>query len=429
MLTAQRPQIAYLAPEIPGRSSTFVYNEILELEKLGINVVPFSLHSVKNISKSEQVARISSICTYLYETGVFELLAAQILCFWRRPSGYLTVLGVLTSDVLKLVKQPRRALGMIYRFLMAAKFANKLAAQKIADIHCHFCHIAADVAMYASAMNGGNFSITAHANDLFEHGYLLREKSERASFIATISEYNVKLLQKSGIQPDKIRLVRCGVDDKAFEPRPFRPLATVLRIGCLARLVEKKGIDLLISAASILKKNGIPFELVIAGSGPLETALKEMAKSSGIWPNTKFLGEISHDQVASWYGSIDVFVLPAKKDSNGDMDGIPVVLMEAMMRRVPVISTNISGIPELVRDKKTGLIARPEAHSIAATIIAFIKDTERTIVNRLDEAEALVRSEFKLSDNALRLAKFKSLIFIPCETAKVNTPCQISLHS
>ncbi|WP_299597895.1 glycosyltransferase [uncultured Microbulbifer sp.] len=392
---------------------------------MGIEVVPYSLHSVTNSSESIEVKRIASNCIYLYERGLVELLIAQFSCVARRPLGYLRALKLLATDISRLARQPRRAAGMVYRFLVGARFANLLASQQVGDIHCHFSHIAADVAMYASTINSGKFSITAHANDLFEHGYLLREKSERASFIATISEYNIKFLEKLGISPEKIRLVRCGVDDTAFSPRPYKPLPKVPRIGCLARLVEKKGIDLLIEAASIIKKKRIPFQLVIAGSGPLDSQLKELAKGKDVWQETDFLGEISHDQVASWYDEIDVFVLPAKKDSNGDMDGIPVVLMEAMMRRVPVISTSVSGIPELVRDCETGLIANPDPQSLANTISHFLNDSEKNIIDRLDSAEALIRSEFKLSDNTRRLAIFKGLEVRSVKISSVTTSCQI----
>ena len=428
-MPAVHSKISYLAPEIPGSSSTFVYNEILELEKLGVEVKPYSLHSVINTSKSADVQRIASNCTYLYEIRFGALLAAQFSCIFRTPMGYLRALRYLVIDVYKLYKRPRRALGMIYRFLVGVELANQLYKQRISDIHCHFSHIAADVAMYASAINEGKFSITAHANDLFEHGYLLREKSQRANFIATISEFNIRLLKSLGVSPEKIKLVRCGVDDTAFQPRPYKTLPQVPKIGCLARLVEKKGIDLLIKAAGILKKNDIPFRLVIAGSGPLDSQLKAMARIQGIQMQTEFVGEVPHDKVASWYDNIDVFVLPAKKDSAGDMDGIPVVLMEAMMRRVPVISTSISGIPELVRDMETGLIASPNPDSLAAKISAFFHDSEKSIVGRLDRAEALIKSEFKLSDNAFRLAKFKGLDLNSDNAVKVNTSCQILLHS
>ncbi|MCJ8271517.1 MAG: glycosyltransferase, partial [Psychrosphaera sp.] len=170
------------------------------------------------------------------------------------------------------------------------------------------------------------------------------------------------------------------------------------------RLVEKKGIDTLIRAISLLHKQDQKIELFIAGSGPLADELASLVQQTGLTSaEVKFLGAMPHTQVADFIESLDVFVLPCKQDKNGDMDGIPVVLMEAMLSGVPVISTEISGIPELVINKETGLLVQPgNEHVLAEAMTSIINDASLKDV-MIKQAVAKVRNEFSLKGNTEKL--------------------------
>ena len=176
-------------------------------------------------------------------------------------------------------------------------------------------------------------------------------------------------------------------------------------MGALGRMVEKKGFDVLISACRILKKEGVEFKLQLAGAGPLLAELKAMSSKLDVADMIEFIDAISHEKVPEWIKSLDVFVLPCQKDRNGDMDGIPVVLMEAMLTGVPVITTRISGIPELVENEETGILCDPkDAECLAGKIKTLLSNYElrRTLCKN---AISKVQSEFELDKNVQLLAK------------------------
>lgn len=413
--------IAYLAPEIPGPSSTFVYNEIIEIEKLGISVRPFSLHTVNPITEDNRLNAIAKRCEYLYAQSASSLFKANVSVLFRFPWKYASALIKCSADALKYLGKPRVAAGLFYRFFVAGFLTRRLIREEVKHLHCHFSHIAADVGMYAALQSGVPFSFTAHANDIFERGYLLREKGARAKFVATISNFNIEFLINAGIADDKLKLVRCGVDTRKFAPRtPTAEKRSVITIGFLGRLVEKKGVDLLISAIHLLINKGVPVRLQIMGNGPLESTLRAQVEALGLNEYVTFGGALPHHQVSSWFEHVDYFAFPGKVDSNGDMDGIPVVLMEAMMRGVPVVATRVSGIPELVRSNETGYLASPDPEELAHTILTALSEPEEEKTRKIQGAIRLVETEFNLADNA-------KILFQHIHADIADRKCQTSL--
>jgi glycosyltransferase involved in cell wall biosynthesis len=168
-------------------------------------------------------------------------------------------------------------------------------------------------------------------------------------------------------------------------------------------MVEKKGFDDLIRACGILDERDIPFHLEIGGDGPMLTELQTLAGDENLAERVSFIGPLAHDQVPKWLQRLDLFVLACKKDRNGDMDGIPVVLMEAMLSGVPVISTRISGIPELVEDGQSGLLAEPANPDQLAGAIARLLSDQNLCRDLRKHAIAQVQTEFDLATNVARL--------------------------
>jgi len=338
-------KIAYLAPEIPALSATFVYNEILDLEKSGYKVVPLSVHLPHSPAEGDALGDLGSRTEYLYRTPKSKVLRDSLYLLARRPIRYLRVLASAVGDAGRAGLFNRVGLGLLYRFVVAARAARILLDENCTHLHVHFAHIPTDIAMYAAGMAAIPFSFTAHANDLFERGWLLEQKVRRAKFAVTISEHNRQFLLEKGCPGNKIHVVRCGVDPGAFAAGKGRPPHPIPKIGTLGRMVEKKGIDDLIRACQILKDQNRAFHLEIAGDGPMQSDLQALVNDGDLAEQVHFTGPLAHQQVPRWLQSLDMFVLACKKDRNGDMDGIPVVLMEAMLAGVPVISTRISGIP------------------------------------------------------------------------------------
>ncbi len=399
-------RIAYFAPEIPALSATFVYNEILELGKQGIKVKAFSVHRPGHIACEKSLDELRKNVFYLYETSRQQVFTDHLTMLLAHPFGYIKSASRLIRDVFQQGLVTRSAIGLCYRFLYVATLAKQLKKANIQHLHVHFAHIPTDIAMYATPKVGIGFSVQAHANDLFERGWLLKQKVERSNFFSTISEFNKRLLVGFGADSNKIHIVRCGVD-QSWQP-PVKPTENneIFTIGTVGRLVEKKGIDTLINAIAVLVRNGRKVCLQIAGDGPLEIKLKQQAASLGLnQDSVRFVGALPHDEVAKFISGLDVFVLSCQKDSNGDMDGIPVVLMEAMLCEVPVISTELSGIPELVVNNISGLTISPENEAELSNAISQLMDSPDTKLRIVSGGKQRVEDEFLLNKNVSRLYK------------------------
>lgn len=351
-------KVAYIAPEIPGLSSTFVYNEILELESIGFEVLPISIHEGMAAPPMPQLEALKRRALRGYGRGALRVAKDNLVQLLRRPIAYVGSLWWAACDSLCYAASPKVGVGIIYRFLVAASIARDLKRSGSEHVHAHFGHFPADLAMYASKMAGIPFSVTLHANDIFSNFWLLKQKVARSKFVAAISIFNIEHLTRLGCDSDKIHLVRCGVDTSRCVPDSKRSITqSPVCLGFLGRLVEKKGVDTLLLACALVKSNGTAFTLEIAGDGPLLSAAKQLCNELELDRQVTFLGNVDNDKVFPWLNTIDVFVLPCRQDSHGDMDGIPVALMEAILCGKAVISTKISGVPELIIDGTTGLLA------------------------------------------------------------------------
>ncbi len=396
-------KIAYLAPEIPALSATFVYNEILALIKQGISVVAVSVHKPGAAAEGTDISWLVHKTCYLYQQGFWKFAAAHIYQLITSPLRYVRTVLMVLSDILKSGVVTQLGLGLSYRFWVSAYLAFFLKRNQCTHLHVHFAHIPTDLAMYAARLSGIPFSFTAHANDLFERGWLLKEKVERARFAVTISAFNHRFLQQRGAPGEKIHVVHCGVPSAQFTTRPPRKMGNPVCIGALGRMVEKKGFDDLISACRILMSDGFSFHLDLVGDGPLQGCLQEKVRQLCLEEQVYFRGALPHEAVPAWMRKLDLFVLPCKADANGDMDGIPVVLMEAMLSGVPVVSTNISGIPELVENEETGGLAEANNPEDLAGVIRRICNDTNLQAYVCSQAADRVRSQFDLIKNANRL--------------------------
>ena len=397
--------IAYLAPEIPALSATFVYQEILELKNLGVNITPISIHRPTNKAQGDALNKLEQETYYLYEQSSISLLFHNLYIFLSSPIKYFSVFWMAIKDSFSIGLTTHAGKGVLYRFFIAAGLVKNLKTRHVSHIHSNFAHIPTDIAMYAASIQGITFSFTSHANDLFERGWLLQEKVARSKFAVTISKYNKEFLIGKGCDPLKINIIHCGVNTNSFSLKGSCELSNPPMIGALGRMVEKKGFDVLIKACKYLKNEGLTFSLQIAGGGPLSKELEGLAKSLNLSDSIHFIDSIPHKDVPNWIKSLDVFVLPCKKDNNGDMDGIPVVLMEAMLSGVPVISSRISGIPELVIDQVTGLLCEENDEASLARKIKLVITDAGLKDGMCKRAVDKVKSEFELRNNVNMLAE------------------------
>lgn len=407
-----KPVIAYLAPEIPALSATFVYHEILALRDKGFAVLPVSVHPPAARATEPEAAALAEETVQLYPLGVWSFLAAAAACKMLHPLRYFSAACLLLGDMARLGFFSRASAGLLYRFLAGARLARILERHGCRHLHVHFAHVPTDIAMYGAKLAGITYSFTSHANDLFERGWLLKEKVARSARAMTISEYNRRFLVSQGAERAKIEIVRCGVDSSRFRGTVDRSgTDSPPFIGSLGRLVEKKGFDTLIRAAGILRRQGRQFRLEIAGDGPLFGELQALAEQEGVTENVTFLGPVSNDRVPAWLAGLDLFVLACRVDANGDMDGIPVALMESMAAGVPVVSTTVSAIPELIEDGVSGLLAPPADAAAVAERIGLLLD-DRELRSRCSAGgRQKIGQEFSEEANAKKLAQlFKSIL-------------------
>lgn len=389
-------QIAYLAPEIPALSATFVYEELHALERQGVTVVPISVHSPGAVAQGEQA--LAERVEVVYDRAKWKIALVGLLQLPFQPGAALA-LSWLWKDMRLCGLASANAWKLFFQCLAAVRVAAVLRRDACVHLHIHFAHVPTQIGMYAAALAGIPFTVMAHANDIFERGLLLVQKAERAKKFVTISDHNLAYLKSLGLPLEKLAVVRCGV---SFQPPAVWPDAAqkpTFRIGTLGRLVEKKGVDVLLR--SLVGVENV--QLSVAGDGPLLAELQALANELGIAGRVEFAGSLSHREVAAWLAGLDVFVLACKQDRNGDMDGIPVVLMEAMSQGVPVISTRLSGIPELVVDGESGLLAAPaDVDDLRNKLVQLLASAELRS-NLARAAEAHVCEEFGQQANIDRL--------------------------
>jgi colanic acid/amylovoran biosynthesis glycosyltransferase len=395
-------RIAYLAPEMPALSATFVHEELLALERRGFSVVPITVRRPTVPAKEQSDLAARTLC--VYDGSALTLAGRGVLGLASHGRRTLTALRWLASDIAEVGWMRATGWKLAYQLLAGVRLATMLKDNGCTHLHVHFAHVPTQIAMYASALSGVPFSVMAHANDIFERGLLLKRKAERAARMLTISEHNRRYLESLGIPRNQLAVVRCGVSFPV-EARPVRLGApgAITIIGTLGRMVEKKGFDVLIRALAELRSSGRLIELQIAGDGPLRAELASIARQLGVADATRFVGSLPHDRVPGWMGQLDAFVLACKMDRSGDMDGIPVVLMEAMSQSVPVISTRMSGIPELVIHDETGLLALPDDHIDLARQIARLIDSNKLAESMVAKAREHVIREFGQANNIDRL--------------------------
>lgn len=395
-------QVAYLAPEIPATSATFVYNEILGLQELGLQVLPFSIHRPSSPATDPAIERLKQT-VYLYEQPKRQHIVSALKIRNSFPSRSSKTASLLIQDMKEVGLFTAYSFKLVYQYLVAHTLAIELIRHHIQHLHIHFGHVPTQVGMYAAALADIPFTFTTHANDIFQRGLLLTRKAERAKKVVTISEYNRTYLHNIGIPLEKIAVVRCGVSNCKMQ-RKRKELQSIPVIGSLGRFVEKKGFDILIRACAILQNEGYKFKLQIAGFGPLLPQLIEETQRCGLADIVSFIGELSHERVNSWLQELDVFALASKRDQNGDTDGIPVVLMEAMAAGIPVVSTRIGGIPELIEHELSGLLCVPnDAHAFSIELKRLLSNCDLKVSLTTQAAHRKIESEFDSTLNIKRI--------------------------
>lgn len=370
-----KKKVAYLVNQYPTVSHTFIRREIQALEKLGFDISRFSVRDTKGMTRDEKDEREADRTHVLLEStdarGAVSLARALVKRALAEPMGMVEAAKLALKLGLKSERGPAVHLAYLAE---AAKLVEHMEREGVEHVHAHFGTNSATVALLAEAMGGPGFSFTAHGPEEFDkpENIALAEKIERAKFVVGVSSFGrSQLLRRTkGASWDKVKIVHCGVDENFLGDSYLRPLPTARRLVCVGRICEQKGQLLLLEAAARLHDRGVDFELVLVGDGEMRPQAEAFIRERGLERSVRITGWATGDVVRSELNSSRAMVLPSFAE------GLPVVIMEALALRRPVISTYVAGIPELVEPGKCGwLVPAGDVASLVEAMDAALKAT------------------------------------------------------
>ncbi len=372
---ADAPRVAYVMSAFPTVTETFILFEILELERTGVHVEIFPLRPRGEETSHPEAGPLVARTRYA-RLASLPTLAAQVHWLRRDPRAYLGAWWRALRGNARSRPFLIRAIAVVP---LAARFAREMQELGVQHVHAHWATHPALAANVVHHLTGLPYSFTAHAHDIYIDRSMLEEKIRDASFVVTISDFNRRMLEDlyGPWAADKTSVIRCGVDLSAFTPRPARAPHEPFTVSCIAGLREKKGQLHLVEAVGMLRAEGRPVRCLLVGDGEMRGAIEARVAELGVGDDVVLMGHRSRDEVSATLRDSDAMVLPSVTTGDGDMEGIPVALMEALASEVPVVASSLSGIPELVRDGETGLlVAEGDAAGIAAAIRRLRDDPE-----------------------------------------------------
>jgi glycosyltransferase involved in cell wall biosynthesis len=393
-------RVGYILRKFPVLSETFILNEILELEAQGIEVEIFSVEKPNDPRFHKDLHKLKALVTFIPD-----VLKLNSLWKHRKKAVKKFRSGYQKAQSYALWQ---RSPTLMLRLLQSCYVANEAAKKKIDHFHAHFATRATSIAFLSSMISGIPYSFTAHAVDIFKETLnknALKKKIEYANFVVGVSEYNKNYLTAiSPISAQKIVKIHNGIDLNQFKSNNIKndSLFTFL---CVARFVEKKGHKVLIEACDILKKQGVNFQCLLIGQGTLQSDIECSIKEKGLKENVKILGPRTHDEVLEQFHQSHVYVLPCITGKDGNKDGLPVAIVEALACGIPVITTPMTGNPEVVKDLHNGLLVPFEDHQRTAEAMKMMIDDQALYHKLCSNARSSVDRTFNLKETAKSLVK------------------------
>jgi glycosyltransferase involved in cell wall biosynthesis len=390
--------LAMLVKTWPKLSETFILEEVLGLERAGVALRLYALAPPSDEIRHPVVATVRApLVTVPPPTA-------------RHALGYLLRhLAVAAASPLRYV----RALGSAWRqrtgseFLRGGWLAAQLARDGVAHLHAHFISTPAEVAAAMAAISGLPFSISAHAKDIYtSRDGDLQRRLRAARFTVTCTEANRRAL--AALAPEaRVQRMYHGIDHGLFHPGRRQAASGMPLVLAVGRLRAKKGLDTLIDACRLLRSRGLALRCQIVGYGEEQGRLQAQIDERGLTDTVQLLGKLAREQVIACYAQTQVFVQPSRITADGDRDGIPNVLLEAMAMGLPVVATRVSGIPEVVRHHESGLLVEPDDAAALADAIGWVIEHPVPAASLGRSARAVVTRSF---DNDLNLQLLTRLL-------------------
>lgn len=406
--TERRGRLVYVVGSFPSLSETFILREIEELERRGFRLSILSLEPGDEVVH-ESARELAERTVYRPSPLSPRSLLAGLVALLLHPFGFM---GAMLFALGSALRTPA-ATGELMRSMGAAAFfACALRGRRPRHVHAHFASMPATVGLLLAHIIETTFSFSAHARDVFtDEAVLVHRKLRQAEFVAVCTRYALEQLRRRHpvSTSDRLNLIYHGVDVVELIPLPSveaeDEAPEILSVG---RLVEKKGFPILLRAAAILRQRGVDFRLRIVGTGPEEGDLRRLVTGLSLEDCVRFDGAVPHEQLIPTFRAAALFVLASIVAGDGDRDGLPNVLLEALALGVPAVSTRISAIPELIEHEETGLLARPgDPEDLADQMERMLFDEELR-AGVIEQGRRVVVSRFDLRENAVRLAELFS---------------------
>ncbi len=391
-------RVAFVVKGYPRLSESFIAQEIAALEQRGLDILIVSLRHPTDPAIHPIHAEVRATVLYLPEYLYQEPL--RVIRAWsnaRRSPNYEATRNMWREDLRR-----DRSANRVRRFGQAMVLGYELMG-KVRHLHAHFLHTPASVARYASNLMGIPWSCSAHAKDIWTTPmWEKRQKLDECAWMTTCTRANVSHLHEIAANHDIIKLNYHGLDLQRFplpdHPRPPRdgrhPRDPVIILS-VGRAVDKKGYEDLLRALHKLPPTR-EWQFVHIGDGDLLPALKHLGRELGIESRIRWLGALPQQEVLDWYRRADIFALACRVSADGDRDGLPNVLLEALSQRLAVLSTNVSGIPELIDQGQHGvMVSERDIDALSRALDRLIGDPDLRL--RLGEAGSIrVHEKFSL---------------------------------
>lgn len=380
-------KVGFVLKGYPRLSETFIAQEMRLLESRGLELEIYSMRGPREEARHPVHHEIRAKVTYLPEYLSAQEIAPNLRTFRAFPVGYARAFAhALVRSVRRRKRSPLK------RLFQAGWLIDRQGlgrAGGIGHLHSHFLHAPTELALYASLVTGLSYSISAHAKDIYTStAEEVRERVRGAKFLMTCTKFNFEKI-RAIVGPEhagKVNEVYHGVNLEAFRPgAAAKPALPARRLLTVARLVEKKGYDDVLRAIHLLKSQGLELTYDIFGAGELDKPLRALTKELGLEAQVNFHGAVTQPRVLEAYRAGGVFVLASFETADGDRDGIPNSMAEAMSMELPVVATRVSGIPELVENEATGLLVNPRDPAALAAALRRVME-EPGLGRRLGEA-------------------------------------------
>jgi colanic acid/amylovoran biosynthesis glycosyltransferase len=393
-------KVAYVVSRFPHVSETFIVRELTAVDaEPEIDLSLFSLFSpvapIVHPAARPWLRR-------LHRAGPAASFGALLWWASRRPGR---LLGCVAGIVRGYGRRPSILIRALATLPIAAAHARTMGRLGVDHVHAHYATYPALAAWICRRLIDVPYSFTAHAHDLFIQQCHLREKLADAAFVVPVSEFNRAFLARhDGTTRTPQHVIHCGIDLETYPYRPrVPPPDRAVNALCVASLQEYKGHRFLLEALAAPSLERINLDLV--GDGELRPQLERFAARLGVTDRVRFHGSLTEPEVMSLLATADLFVLPSTVARSGQMDGVPVALMEALACGVPVVATRLSGIPELIRDDETGLLAEPaDAGGLRRALERLLGDPAAAR-RRVEAGRRLVERDFDGRVSAARLAR------------------------